>query len=59
VCLYWLITLQLKQVIGIEMHNGDSRAELSYIDEKEISGIWGKWICSENDPECKKSYIPY
>jgi hypothetical protein len=26
------------------MHNGDSRAELSYIDEKEISGIWGKWI---------------
>jgi hypothetical protein len=44
----------------IEMHNGDSRAELSYIDEKG-----NKWYlrkmnmnCSENDPECKRVIYP-
>jgi hypothetical protein len=56
-----LITLLEAGDWCIEMHNGDSRAELSYIDEKG-----NKWYlrkmnmnCSENDPECKKSYIPY
>jgi hypothetical protein len=34
-----LITLLEAGDWCIEMHNGDSRAELSYIDEKEISGI--------------------
>ena len=40
----------------IEMYNEPSKAELSYIDEKE-----NKWYlrrmnmnCGENDPECKK-----
>jgi hypothetical protein len=31
---YWLITSIITGDWCIEMHNGDSRAELSYIDEK-------------------------
>jgi hypothetical protein len=42
----------------IEMHNGDSRAELSYIDEKEISGIWGKWIVRKMTQNAKRVIYP-
>jgi hypothetical protein len=41
------------------MHNGDSRAELSYIDEKGNKWYLRKWIwIVRNDPECKRVIYP-